>query len=1162
MSRNTNFDGAISTQRTLNTSNTGDRNYNSVASRNIARNRRLHRGLDSENNNIQDSTNIESGSGSTTATQPVFTLTQGSNQPQDYLQTFINASMVSETQSNRIVLFSRDNGGMLKNSTVRIDATGNVKGIRDIEVSGTMTINGNCIVPRGGSLKITDDPVDDNDVATKAYVDAAFDRQRDLAFSNNFTNLSTPSGIYTPKSTSVPSVDPMLADLMKSFTPSMDSSKLLGDEPTDSTNTEFYNSIMMNETSIGLNPKQAVSLATTEPLPESEMKTIGSNGIGDLLVSIRPGKICPIDSTSPTVGDRILIKNEVKQERNGIYYIQDVGSDHSCWTLVRTSDYDQPREIPLAYFFVKNGEHNKNTTWVNMNKTKVTIGITPIVFTQFSNVGEVKIGRGLAKDGNEIRVYTDTDSLSIGKTGKLQISSMYPGQNSISVVGRIQSGIWNADPIDPKHGGTGHLGLPKNKILISNGDQPLNFKSLPLGEIVGTTEPQILHQKIFVDETTAIQDQSSTKRIQFSLSEISPGVNRVLNLPDCNTTLLGTNNIAVITNKIIDQSNHVCASYFRNCGSAIQLQDKEKPVDGQILTLVSSNDSDTGVIACWKTPESSLNFENIGAAGVGVYKQKINGSVLLKKLHTPSGKLKIVDAYNSERVDFDIHEQGLKLNEVGGNEILSVAKGGTGLSSFPNRKVCVGAIGTLDMTLQAPITDFVGINDTQTLENKTISGLKNKVTATGLTLRSREFMMNDGPRYPIPGDVLSIDDDKLNMVWKPLPPPMTIASAGTGAPLYYKTTGNTHILKTLTGGSGIIVNQQSDGTVSIDFKSGLLNINDFLGTLAIEHGGTGLKTLTKGKVLTVNDTGGIMCEKDYPTSAFVGTMDKQELKNKILTDGTNVIASNIMSFPNGKVILNGSMPMNGEVLTGIVGKNGEHMAEWKPIPKSVNAKNVGNGCEIYMEKQLSDTEVTLVFKTLKSKRPDLLTIDTGNDVDNSGKGTVVFEINEKNLDLNHIGTSILDVSRGGTGTGSFPAGCILVGNGANAISASRVAPKGAFVGTIDQQTLENKIIKDHSNIVTASLLRACGQDLVLDTDTVPEVGQILKVIEPGVVGWRSTSDDNPELQKYQALFKPTIAEVATLKKENEALKLAIIKLNMHITTILEKLGTLELRNTN
>ena len=50
----------------------------------------------------------------------------------------------------------------------------------------------------------------------------------------------------------------------------------------------------------------------------------------------------------------------------------------------------------------------------------------------------------------------------------------------------------------------------------------------------------------------------------------------------------------------------------------------------------------------------------------------------------------------------------------------------------------------------------------------------------------------------------------------------------------------------------------------------------------------------------------------------------------------------------------------------------------------------------------------------------------------------------------------LTVARGGTGAASFTSGNVLVGAGSSAITATKVAPSGAFVGTTDAQTLTNK----------------------------------------------------------------------------------------------------------
>lgn len=52
----------------------------------------------------------------------------------------------------------------------------------------------------------------------------------------------------------------------------------------------------------------------------------------------------------------------------------------------------------------------------------------------------------------------------------------------------------------------------------------------------------------------------------------------------------------------------------------------------------------------------------------------------------------------------------------------------------------------------------------------------------------------------------------------------------------------------------------------------------------------------------------------------------------------------------------------------------------------------------------------------------------------------------------------IGVANGGTGNTSFTVGNVLVGNGASAISATKAAPTGNFVGTTDTQTLTNKTL--------------------------------------------------------------------------------------------------------
>lgn len=60
----------------------------------------------------------------------------------------------------------------------------------------------------------------------------------------------------------------------------------------------------------------------------------------------------------------------------------------------------------------------------------------------------------------------------------------------------------------------------------------------------------------------------------------------------------------------------------------------------------------------------------------------------------------------------------------------------------------------------------------------------------------------------------------------------------------------------------------------------------------------------------------------------------------------------------------------------------------------------------------------------------------------------------------------LTVSKGGTGATSFTTNTFLQGNGTNAITAIKVVPTGAVVGTTDIQTLTNKSLQDSTTTFT------------------------------------------------------------------------------------------------
>lgn len=86
---------------------------------------------------------------------------------------------------------------------------------------------------------------------------------------------------------------------------------------------------------------------------------------------------------------------------------------------------------------------------------------------------------------------------------------------------------------------------------------------------------------------------------------------------------------------------------------------------------------------------------------------------------------------------------------------------------------------------------------------------------------------------------------------------------------------------------------------------------------------------------------------------------------------------------------------------------------------------------------------------------------TGNtlDVDLKANGGLVIESSQVavNLSATNI-TGTLSVGDGGTGATTLTSGNVLVGDGTNAVTTTKAAPTGDFVGTTDAQTITNKTL--------------------------------------------------------------------------------------------------------
>ena len=162
---------------------------------------------------------------------------------------------------------------------------------------------------------------------------------------------------------------------------------------TDAANKGYVDAIAQ-----GLSPKGSVVVASYAALPAYTYNN-GTSGVGATITASANGALT-LDGVQPTVGSRVLIKNETAGNApvNGIYVVttNDAGNP---FLLTRASDMNTGPEFPGAFTFIESGTVQADSGWVCTTDSPVTVGTTAIVFTQFSGAGQYSAGTGLSLTG-------------------------------------------------------------------------------------------------------------------------------------------------------------------------------------------------------------------------------------------------------------------------------------------------------------------------------------------------------------------------------------------------------------------------------------------------------------------------------------------------------------------------------------------------------------------------------------------------------------------------------------------------------------------------------------------------------------------------------------------------------------------------------------------
>jgi hypothetical protein len=145
--------------------------------------------------------------------------------------------------------------------------------------------------------------------------------------------------------------------------------------------SDAANKFYVDSVAAGLTPKQPCVCATLTNLTATYAN--GVAGVGATLTNNGAQAAFSVDSYSPLINERVLVKNQSNSAENGIYDLTVVGDGSTNWVLTRSTDFDTPTEmnnsgvIPVLY-----GTQQTGTGWLR-GTTVTTIGTDPITFIQF-----------------------------------------------------------------------------------------------------------------------------------------------------------------------------------------------------------------------------------------------------------------------------------------------------------------------------------------------------------------------------------------------------------------------------------------------------------------------------------------------------------------------------------------------------------------------------------------------------------------------------------------------------------------------------------------------------------------------------------------------------------------------------------------------------------
>lgn len=391
---------------------------------------------------------------------------------------------------NAVARFNGTGGTSVQNSAVIVDDTNNVTGMTTLTLPNTGlhlldTDASHDVILKPGSNLTADRTV----TLTTGDADRTLSLQGDLTIPANVTfsgaNATTitttaPTSITLPTTGTVATTSNKLSDFAApTANVSMNSNKITSlTSPTDAQDaaTKAY----VDAVAAGLELKASCRLASTVDVPGTYVGTptftLTEVGFGALSV----------DGVTPSVGDRILLKNQTDGKQNGIWTVTVVGSAGASYVLTRATDFDSSSEILTgAFTFITAGSTLTSTGWTLITAATITLDTTSLSFTQFSGAGSITAGDGLSYTGSTLNVGAGTGITVAADTVAVDTSVIQAVDPTLTALAAYNTnGILTQTAADTF---TGRTITGTNPIAVANGSGVAGNPTISL-DITSLTE--------------------------------------------------------------------------------------------------------------------------------------------------------------------------------------------------------------------------------------------------------------------------------------------------------------------------------------------------------------------------------------------------------------------------------------------------------------------------------------------------------------------------------------------------------------------------------------------------------------------------------------------------------------------------------------------------